>query len=276
MLMKFEELVASSIFTKTILLIMKVIGGFIVVFILFKIINFICKKIKIRLEVNKKIDSTLLSFLSPLISKILKFFVIVGYVGFIGLETSSIAAGITSLGLAIGLAMQGALSNFAGGFIILAMRPFKVGDYIYIKDYNGSVESIDIFYTTLITPDYKLIKIPNGEVTNSIVVDTTSKKIRRVDFSVSFSYQINIGKVKMLIRKAVENLGVDLSKKEIFINVIDYKSNYLTIETRFWVYSKDYWNAYYKILDSLQVEFSNNGIDMSYSYMNVNLIDKNV
>lgn len=269
-------LINNQLFETIVINIVKVVLGFIVLIICFKIINLISKKIKNRLNSNEKVDETISSFIAPLISKGLKFFVIVCYIGFIGIETSSIAAAITSAGLAIGLAMQGSLSNFAGGFVILIMRPFKVGDYIETCGESGTVESIEIFYTTLVTPDYRVIKIPNGEVASSIIIDTSTKQIRRVDLFISISYKQDVDKIKDIIKKSVNNLEYPLVKKDIFININEYKPNYLILEVRFWVKTKDYWSAYYNILERLYNDFLNEGVDMSYSMIDVNVTNKNV
>ena len=130
MLMTWQELVNNEMFQSIVTTIIKVIIGLFVVWVLFKVINKLSKTIEKRMAKNPKIDATIASFVEPLVRKILKFFIIVCFIGYIGIETSSIAAAIASAGLAVGLALQGALSNFAGGFIILLMIPFKVGDYI--------------------------------------------------------------------------------------------------------------------------------------------------
>ena len=180
--------------------IIKVVVGLIIILILFKIINMLKKNIEKRLLSNEKVDSTVVQFLSPLLSKIVKFFILVCYIAFLGIETSSIAAAVTSAGLAIGLALQGSLSNFAGGFIILLMHPFKVGDYITTCGESGTVENIEVFYTTLVTIDNRVIKIPNGQVASSTIIDDNTKSIRRVDLIFSIGHRNNYNLVKRIIK----------------------------------------------------------------------------
>ena len=198
------------------------------------------------------------------------------YVEYLGIETSSIAAAITSVGLAIGLAMQGALSNFAGGFIILLMRPFKVGDYIYTCGEEGSVESIQIFYTTLVTIDNRVIKIPNGEVANSSIIDASTKKIRRIDLTFCVSYKSNIGIAKKSIKESIDKVGGYLNDPiPPFINIGICNGGAIELFVRVWVKTKDYWDIYFKLLEEVKLNFNKVGIEQPYSKLDLNLINDN-
>ena len=274
MLMTWNEMINNELFQSVVSTIIKVVGGLLVLWLLFKIINVVSKKIEKRLDKNPKIDVTVASFVMPLLRKVLKFFVVVCYIGFIGIETSSIAAAVTSAGLAIGLAMQGSLSNFAGGFIILLMRPFNVGDYIETCGESGTVESIQIFYTTLVTPDNKVIKIPNGQVASSTITDYSIKPIRRVDLTFSIAYENDFNKAKDLISKCVEKTGLALKDKDVFINVSSHSSSSIDIVTRVWVKSDDYWTLHFKLLEDVKASFDANGIEIPYSKVDVNVINK--
>ena len=275
MLVTREEIINNELFQRIITNVIRAVGGLFVVVILFKIINFICKKIEVKLNKNPKIDATVSSFVTPLIGKVLKFFVLICYIGYIGIETSSIAAAITSAGLAIGLAMQGSLSNFAGGFIILLMRPFKVGDYIEVCGESGTVESIQIFYTTLITVDNKVIKIPNGQVANSSIVDASSKSLRRVDLSFSISHKNDFDKAKRIIKECIEDTKLSLNyPSEPFINIGTYDADSIDIVTRVWVKNDDYWIMYFKLLEDIKIAFDNNGIEFPCSKVALNINNK--
>lgn len=265
-----------ELFDKLIYSIIKIIIGFLILIILFKIINFISKKFESKLVKNPKVDITISRFISPLLNKGLKFFVIVLYIGFIGIETSSIAAAITSAGLAIGLAMQGALSNFAGGFIILITRPFKVGDYIDVLNVSGSVESIEIFYTTLITPDNKVIKIPNGEVASNTIVDYSLKDIRRIDLIIPISYKNDFDFVKKVVNDSLNKMKLILKNKGIFVGINKYNATNIELEIRLWCKTRDYWELYYKVIENIFFEFRNSDIDMPFSQTNINITNKSV
>ena len=271
MLMRWQELVNNEMFQSIVTTIIKVIIGLFVVWVLFKVINKLSKTIEKRMAKNPKIDATIASFVEPLVRKILKFFIIVCFIGYIGIETSSIAAAIASAGLAVGLALQGALSNFAGGFIILLMRPFKVGDYISSCGESGTVESIQIFYTTLVTPDNKVIKIPNGKIVDSTITNVSSKSTRRVDLTFSISYENDFNKAKELILECIKNTGLSLDKPEPFINVSSHSASSIDIVTRVWVKSSDYWTLYFKLLEDVKVSFDKNGIEIPYTKVDVNI-----
>ena len=210
--------------------------------------------------------------------KVLKFFIIVCYIGFIGVETSSIAAAITSAGLAIGLALQGSLSNFAGGFIILLMRPFKVGDYIQTCDQSGFVENIEIFYTTLVTIDNQVIKIPNGQVASSTIIDDNTKSTRRVNLVFSIGHNNEYSKVKEVICECVEKTGLKLKNTDVFINIVGYNLTSVDITVRVWSKTKDYWDLYFTLQEGIKVAFDKKGILMPSSKVEVKLkgIDKSV
>lgn len=272
--MTWSEILNSDIVQNISNTLIKVISGVVVVWLLFKFINIVTKKIEKKLDNNPKVDTTIVKFLSPLISKILKFFIVVCYIGFIGIETSSIAAAITSAGLAIGLALQGSLSNFAGGFIIMLMRPFKVGDYIETCGESGVVENIQVFYTTLVTIDNRVIKIPNGQVASSTIIDDNTKSTRRVNLVFSIGYGNDYNKVKKIIRECVENTGLKLKNSEVFINVVATNLTSIDITVRVWCKTKDYWDLYFMLLENMKISFDNNKIIMPYNKLDVNLNGK--
>ena len=254
----------------------KIVVGSIVVLILFKLINRLSKRIETKMNNNPKIDRTVASFVEPVIRKGLKILIFICFIGYIGIETSSIAAAIASAGLGIGLALQGALSNLAGGFIILCMRPFKVGDYISVCGESGTVESIQIFYTTLVTIDNKVIMVPNGKVADDSITNVSTKPTRRVDMIFSISYENDIDKAKRIIKTCVDTVGLTLPNSEVFINIVKHNSSSIDISTRVWVKNEDYWILYFRLLEDVKTAFDENGIEMSYSKVDVNLKNMNV
>ena len=270
-----ENIVAKDFFKDISNAFLRVVGGIIGVFLLFKLINYISKKIEKKLDNNPKVDTTVNKFVTPLIRKILKFFIVVSYVGFIGIETTSIAAAITSAGLAIGLALQGSLSNFAGGFVILIMRPFKVGDYIQTCGESGTVENIQVFYTTLITFDNRVIKIPNGQVASSIIVDDTTKSIRRVSLVFSIGHNNDYSLVKKIISKCVERTGLKLKNTSTFINVTSSGNFGMEISVRVWCKVNDYWDLYFMLLENIKLEFDKHSITPPHSMVKVTINKQN-
>ena len=165
----------------------KLLIGAIVLFIAFKIINLIAKKFKRAME-KKNRDKTITKVGYSIIRKGGKLLVFLGFLGYVGIDTAGIGSIIASLGVGVGLAVQGSLSNLAGGLIILLMRPFRIGDYIEAQGEGGTVEDIQIFYTYIVTPDNKVIMIPNGSLANGNIRNYSTKEFRRVDFEFSISY----------------------------------------------------------------------------------------
>ena len=254
----------------------KVIVGLLFVVIIFKIINFVCKKIEKKLLEKRKIDSMILDFLSPIITIGLKTIVGICYIGFIGIETSSIIAAISSVGLAIGLALQGSLSNFAGGFVILIMRPFKIGDYIETCGESGFVENIHIFYTKLVTIDNKVIYIPNGEVASSTIVDENTKSTRRINLVFSIGYGNDYNKVKKIINKCIDDTNLKLDNTETFINIVDSNDTSINITVRVWCKSEDYWNLFFILQENIRLSFIENKIYSPYFQVDFAKTNKSV
>lgn len=271
MLMTWQELLNNELFQSFVTTVLKVVFGLIALFVLFKVINFITKRLEKKLAANRNVDRTIISFLIPTIRKVVKFFIFLIFVGYIGIETTSVVAAITSAGLGIGLALQGALSNLAGGFIILLTRPFKVGDYITTCGESGTVESIQIFYTTLVTADNQVIFVPNGEVANSAITNVSTKSTRRVSLTFSIAYENDFVKAKELIRKCIDKTGLALENPEPFINIEKHNASSIDIVARAWVKSSDYWTLYFKLLEDVKVAFDENGIEIPYSKVDVNL-----
>jgi small conductance mechanosensitive channel len=249
----------------------KIVVGLILVWVSFKIINKVSRKLEKKLIKDPKVDVTIASFLEPMVRKVLKFFILICFIGYIGIETSSIVAAIASAGLTVGLALQGALSNLAGGFIILLMRPFRIGDYITTCGESGTVESIQIFYTTLVTPDNKVIMVPNGKVADGSITNVSVKSTRRVDLTFSISYESDFNKAKELIRECIDKTGLALDDPQPFINVSAHSSSSIDIVTRVWVKSSNYWGLYFKLLEDVKTSFDNNGIEIPYSKVDVNI-----
>lgn len=250
----------STVVETIIFAILRFLLGLLLVWLLFKMVNLVSRKIDSKLSEKSKIDPTIASFLSPIVRKSVKIFIVISFVSFIGIETTSIAAAITSVGLAIGLALQGALSNFAGGIVILLMRPYKIGDYISSCQKSGTVESIQLFYTTLVSIDNVVIKIPNGEILNNTIENMSEKKIRRLDLVFSISYDSDISLAKNIIRESIINSHMSLEEKGIFINVSGTSDNSIEIISRAWVATAKYWDLYYFLLEDVRIGFINNSI----------------
>ena len=190
-----------------------------------------------------------------------------------GIDASSVAALIASGGVAIGLAMQGSLSNFAGGVLILLLKPFEVGDYI-IEDTNkneGTVKEIQIFYTKLTTIDNKTIVIPNGILTNNSLTNATAKDERRLDLKVDISYDADLKKAKAMIMDVLNNDPAVLREYEIVVFVDELGESSVVLGARAWTKSADFWQAKWRILENIKEKMDENQIEIPYRQLTVHM-----
>ncbi len=183
-----------------------------------------------------------------------------------GVDTASVAALVASGGVAIGLALQGSLSNFAGGVLILILKPFEVGDYI-IEDTNkneGTVKEIQIFYTKLSTIDNKTIVIPNGMLTNSSLTNATAKDERRLDLKVSISYQADLRKAKALIEELLTTDECVMKDEEINVFVDELADSAVILGARAWVKNEEFWPTRWRLLERIKLTLDEQGIEIPY------------
>lgn len=190
---------------------------------------------------------------------------------YIGVGTSSILALVGSAGLAIGLALQGSLSNFAGGVLILLMKPFRIGDYIIALGNEGTVTGIDIFYTKLLTADNRLIVMPNGSLANASIVNVTNEPVRRLDLEVCIDYSENIKKVKDILSAIGQQQESILKDNDITIFVSSFDPSAIKLGMRVWVATEDYWNVKWDLHERIKAAFDENNIVIPFDQLDVNL-----
>ena len=247
----------------------KLLIGFIVLLIVFKMINIISKRIKRRLE-NKHVDRTIVEVTNSILRKGLKIIALIVFLGYVGIDTAAVGSIIGAIGVAIGLAVQGSLSNFAGGIVILVMRPFKLGDYIVAQDVEGTVEEIKTFYTTLVTADNKVVMLPNGTLANDIIINLTRKNIRRVDNSFQIAYQEDVEKKKKIMLEICEQQSLILKDPEVAIRLF-YQESGIELSLRTWVKTDDYWDVYYYLNEAVKLAFDKHHIQLSYHRLSVQI-----
>ena len=189
----------------------------------------------------------------------------------IGIPSASIIALLGSAGLAVGLSLQGSLANVAGGILLLLLRPFGVHDYIVSGGYEGTVQSIGLAYTTIITVDNKKITIPNGQISNSTVVNVTSQEKRRVDLVIGIGYGADIKKAKELIRQVYEKHPLVLAEDGITIYVDELADSAVMLGCRGWTKTENYWQVRWDVLESIKEVFDANGIEIPFNQMDVNI-----
>lgn len=223
---------------------------------------------------NKHVDVTLKPFIKSIISVILKLLLVVAIIGILGIETTSFVALFGSAGLAIGLAFQGSLSNFAGGVLLLVTKPFKVGDYIESAGQSGTVEAIDLLYTDLVTVDNKVIRIPNGSLSNTSIINYSEKATRRVDLNFSAAYEADTTQVIRVINEVVANHQKTLKNPEPFIRMSEHGDSAIVYTVRVWVNSADYWDVHFDIIEKVKQRFDEEKISIPYPQMAVHVENK--
>ena len=251
---------------------LSLLAGIIILFVGFRIVSYVM--IAFGKVMDKyEFEPSLKSFLKSLSSFILKLIIIIIVAGILGFETTSLIALLGAGGLAIGLALQGSLSNFAGGVIILTFKPFKVEDVIQWGEDVGLVESINILYTELKLFDNKVITVPNGQLANSKVVNFTRKDRRRVEMKVGISYSSSIPKAREVvldILKQDERILPDPAPVVLFTNFGDSS---LDLSIRVWAMVPDFWPIYWENMEKIKAAFDENGISIPFPQRDIHFFD---
>ena len=237
----------------------------------FKVIGIIRKMVRRSLE-RAEVEITLLRFLDALLNAVLLFLLIFMAAQQLGMNTASIVAVTGSAGLALGLALQGSLANFAGGVLILFMKPFRVDDYIVTEEGEGTVYSIGLVYTTLLSIDNKKVVIPNGTLSNMTITNVTTMKKRRLDLTVTIGYQADLKRAKELLETLYADSPEIIKEDGITVYVDSLTGNGVVIGVRGWVKTEDYWPLRWRLLEEIKLTFEREGIEIPYNYMNVRMI----
>jgi len=238
----------------------------------FRIIKHVLKVIR-RIMERANVDVTLKTFLISALNIGLKVILVFIAVNELGVTTSSIIAILGSAGIALGLSLQGSLSNIAGGVILLLMKPFAVGDYIYedASGHDGYVEAIGIMYTRLRTHDNKSIMIPNGQLSAASITNTSSKESRQEDITVGIPYDEDIDKVRAALFEVIdaEEAVIRFQPMEVFVN--DFKDSYVEMRIRFWVKTEDYWKCRWRTLENIKKKFDEIRVPIPFNQLDVTL-----
>lgn len=222
-----------------------------------------------RVDMEVSVRKFLLSVTNAVMYCLLAFII----AGQIGVNSASIVALLGSASIAIGLAVQGSLANFAGGVLILLMKPFRVGDYIVSQSGEGTVHTIGLVYTVLTTPDNKQVVIPNGTLANSPLTNVTAMDKRRLDILVGISYEADLKKAKMLLQSIFDSQPQVKKDEPVDIFVSDLADSSVTLGGRGWTLVEDYWTARWEILERIKLEFEEAGIEIPYSQLDVHIKD---
>ena len=227
-----------------------------------------------RLMARRKVDETLVSFVSNLGYVALLAFVIIAALNKLGIQTASFIAVLGAAGLAIGLALQGSLSNFAAGILMIIFRPFKVGDYIEGAGVAGTVESIQIFTTQLKTPDNKTIIIPNAKISGDNIVNYTTKGSRRVDLVFGIGYADDIDKARQIIMDIITKDERVFKDPEPVVVVSELADSSVNLTTRAWSTSADVWNIFFETTEKVKKAFDANDITIPFPQRDVHIYEQ--
>ena len=249
---------------------LRVIIALVIMFISFKIINFICRRIEKRAG-KKHADKTVFKTLAYILRLGLKIVIAICLIGFVGIDTSGLTALVASFGVCIGLAVNGALSNVAGGVLLIVTRPFRIDDYIIAQGYEGTVVDIHLTNTKLVTSDNKVIYIPNGALANGNIVNVSEKDTRRVDFEFSIGYASDFDKAKNILLDICNEHELVMKEPAPFVRMSSHGDSAIVIKTRVWVKSSDYWTVYFDITEKVKKDFDANGIEIPFNQLDVHI-----
>lgn len=224
-----------------------------------------------RVLTKRGADPSLIPFLGTLVSITLKVMLLISVVGMVGIEVTSFVAVIGAAGLAVGLALQGTLQNFAGGVIILLIKPFRVGDFIEAAGHSGTVHEIQIFNTYLKTPQNVTIIIPNGQLANSSTTNYSTEDTRRLDFGAGIGYGDDADTAKQVLYDMIKNDDRVLSDPEPQIILKTLADSSVNFEARMWVKKEDYWGVNFDLNEKVYKTFGEKGLNIPFPQMDVHL-----
>ncbi len=252
---------------------LKLIAALVTLLIGSKLIKYSKKWIKKSPKLDK-VDMGVRTFLASFLSITLYIILFISIAMILGIPTTSFITALASCGVAIGLALQGALGNLAGGIMILVFKPFKVGDYISTASTSGTVTNITIMYTVLTTPDNKVITIPNGTLTNSVIENYSASNTRRVDLTFTTGYDCDINKVKEILLDVINKHEKVLKDPEPFARLTNHGDSALVYTARAWCKAEDYWDVNFDLIESVKKEFDANNISIPYPQMDIHINNK--
>ncbi len=252
----------------------KILLAIVVLIIGLRLIKFAVKLLNKGFE-SRNLDATLRPFLSNLINWTLKVLLFVSVAGMVGIQNTSFVAIIGAVGLAIGFALQGTLANFAGGFLILVFKPFKVGDLVEAQGYLGVVEEIEIFVTKILTPDNRLVIPPNSALSNGSMKNLTAKEQVRVDLTIGIAYDEDIKQARKLLLEVMSNHKLVLDDPAPFVGVSELADSAINLAVRPWCHPDHYWDVYFEVLEGSKEALDKAGITIPFPQRDVHLFQHN-
>lgn len=250
----------------------KILIALILLLVTFRLTTVLTRKLEKKLLSGKhKVDKTLTSTLMYVLRIVIKVLVVICLIGYLGIDTSGLTALVASLGVCFGLAVNGAVSNIAGGVLILITRPFRIDDFIEASGHSGTVEDIHITHTRIRTGDNKVIYIPNGTLSSDTITNYSIKDIRRVDLTFSIAYSNDFEKAKKIITDLCQAHALVLKDPAPFVRVSEHSASSINLVTRVWTKQEDFWTVHFDLLESVKTAFDQNGIEIPFEQLDVHV-----
>jgi small conductance mechanosensitive channel len=220
---------------------------------------------------KREVEPSLVPFVKSMVGAVLKVLLVISVVQMIGIQTTSFIAVLGAAGLAIGLALSGTLQNFAGGVMLLILKPFKVGDFVEAQGHSGTVRQIQIFHTVLTTPDNKTIILPNAPVSTGALVNFSTEPQRRVDLEFGIGYGDDIDKARSTMQQVIDADERILKDKPVQIVVAELADSSVNFKVRVWVNAADYWAVFFDMQEGVKKAFDKNGVSIPFPQMDVHM-----
>lgn len=251
---------------------------FIIAIAIFVIGKFVAKLISSatkKILIHKKFDDTVISFIASLVYGLVVIVAFIAAISHLGFNTTSLVAIVGAAGLAIGLALQGSLSNFASGILLISLKPFKAGDFVEIAGTAGVVEEVHVFSTQLRTGDNKTVIIPNGGITNGNITNYSAKPTRRIDLVIGVGYNADLKLTKQILNDVVSSHALVLKDQAITIGVSELADSSVNFVVRPWVKTSDYWPVHFDLLEAIKIELDKAGIEIPFPQLSVHVNQEN-
>jgi small conductance mechanosensitive channel len=265
-------------FTENQTMLIATLFKFIIAIIIFIVGKFVAKLISSatkKILIHKKFDDTVISFVASLVYGLVVIVAFIAAISHLGFNTTSLVAIVGAAGLAIGLALQGSLSNFASGILLISLKPFKAGDFVEIAGTAGVVEEVHVFSTQLKTGDNKTVIIPNGGITNGTITNYSAKPTRRIDLVIGVGYSADLKQTKQILRDVVSNHDLVLKDQAITIGVSELADSSVNFVVRPWVKTSDYWPVHFDLLETIKIELDKAGIEIPFPQLSVHVNQEN-
>lgn len=263
------EKVWNEFWPKGLAFLQSLVIALIIFFVGRKLIKWVLKLLKKGFE-RAGVEEGVTGFVSSVVKAILYLVLVMMMANIVGIATTSVVAIVGSAGLTVGLALQGSLSNFAGGVLILLLKPFRVGDYIVAQGCEGTVQNIDIFYTKILTGDNRAVVLPNGTLSNGNIINVTKEDDRRVDMVIPISYNDDIREAKRVLESVADrHTDTILQDKGVTVAVANFGSDAIEINFRVWVKKENYWLVRGELLEEIKYAFDEKHISIPFSQVDV-------